>query len=68
VSFEIIQVNVLAFINLVGIAFYGFNTTMLALDLVLTLLVESIPSLAVVVSSSALFSPCRLNVLARAKV
>jgi hypothetical protein len=70
VSFEIIQVNVLAFINLVGIAFYGFNTTMLALDLVLvgTLLVESIPSLAVVVSSSALFSPCRLNVLAHAKV
>jgi hypothetical protein len=43
---------------------------MLALDLVLvgTLLVESIPSLAVVVSSSALLSPCRLHVLARDKV
>jgi hypothetical protein len=61
-SLEVVQVNVLALVRLVGIALYGFNTTVLALDLILVgaLLVESVPSFAVIVSSSALLGPCRL--------
>jgi hypothetical protein len=67
VCLEVVQVDVLAFVGLVGIAFHRFNTTVLALDLVLvgTTLLEAIPPLAVVVSSSALLGPCRLCSSAR---
>jgi hypothetical protein len=67
VGLEVVQVDVLAFVGLVGIAFHGFNTTILALDLVLVgaLFVEAIPALTIIVSSSALLGPCRLFSLAR---
>ena len=66
VSLEVIQVNILALVRLVGIAFYSLNTTVLALDLVLVgaLLAEAVPPLAVIVSSSTLLSPGRLCRLA----
>jgi hypothetical protein len=51
------------FVCLIGIAFYSLNTTVLALDLVLVgaLLVEAVPSLAIVHASSACLGPCRLG-------
>jgi hypothetical protein len=65
-SFEVVQVNVLALVSLVGIALYGLNATVLALDLVLVgaLLAETVPPLVVIVSSSALLGPGRLCSLA----
>ena len=69
-SLEIVQVNVLALVRLVGITLYGFNTAVLALDLVLVgaLLVETVPPFAIIVSSGALLGPCRLCPLARGRV
>jgi hypothetical protein len=54
--------NVLALVRLVSIALDSLNTTVLALDLVLVdpVLVEAVPSLAVVFTSCATLGPCCL--------
>jgi hypothetical protein len=54
--------NVLALVRLVTVALDSLNTAVLALDLVLvdSVLVEAIPSLAVVLASCATLGPCCL--------
>ena len=62
VRLEVVQVDVLALVGLVGVVCYGLNATMLALNLVLlsALLTETHPLLVIVVASGALLSPCSL--------
>lgn len=54
--------NVLALVGLIGVALHSLYATVLALNLVLvdTLLVEVLPLLLVISTSSALLSPCTL--------
>ena len=55
--------DVLALVGLIGVALHSLYTTVLALDLVLvdTLLVEVLPLLLVISTSSTLLRPCTLQ-------
>lgn len=60
---EVVQVDIFTLIGLVCVSRNGFDTSVLARQNALfgTLVVESTPLLAVVVTSGTLLCPCRLE-------